>query len=106
MAFTIWTELPPTRVRSVLPPALRKRAGLLLHGDGPFTLVVFRGHDVILSREAAKALGRLDATDAVIAAGPNFTAEAHAVLAARGAQVVTEGDHYWTDESYTRIRQS
>ena len=105
MAFTVWTELPIARVRGVLPPTLRARAGLV-RGDGPFTLVVFRGHEVITSREAAKALARLGASDAVVAAGPNFTAEAHAVLAARGAQVVAEGDFYWTDASYARIRQS
>jgi hypothetical protein len=107
MAFTIWRALPPERIRGVLPPALRKRAGLL-RGDGPFALVVFRGHDVISSREVAKALGRLPRLEAgaVVAAGPDFTAEARDLLAAHGAQVLSEDDFFWTDASYVRIRQS
>src|SRR3712207_7000744 len=55
---TLFRSLSRERIRSVLPPALRERAGLL-RGDGPFALVVFRGHEVISSREVGTALGRL-----------------------------------------------
>ena len=107
MAFTIWRRLAPDRVRGTLSPALRRRAEPI-HGDGPFTLLAFRGHDVITSREVAKALGRLapDGADALIAAGPNFTVEARALLAARDAQLVTASEHPWTDLSYAAIRRS
>jgi hypothetical protein len=110
MAFTIWRRLAPDRVHGTLSPALRGRAEPI-RGDGPFTLIAFRGHDVITSREVAKALGRLapdgtDGADALIAAGPNFTAEARALLAARDAQLVTASEHPWTDLSYAAIRRS
>src|SRR3712207_63130 len=106
MAFTVWRDLPGERVRTVLPPPLRKRAGLL-HGAGPFTVVLFHAHDVVTSRAVTKALRKVgEAPHACVAAGVDFTAEARELLTARGAQVLAEREFQWTDASYAAIRQS
>lgn len=56
----------------------------------------------------AKALRRLDRAlgETVVAAGPNFTAEAREILAEWEVQILSEGEHHWTDASYARIRRS
>lgn len=105
MPFTITRDLARARLPAALPPRLRERAPLL-RGAGSVTLVLFRGAEVIGSREVAKALARLGPPPAgLVVAGPNFTAEAQALLAGVPAELLTEGEFFWTDQSFNTIRQ-
>lgn len=105
MPFTISRDLDRQRALAALPPVLRNRGAAMLPGDGPFTLVIFRGASVISSRRVRKALARIGEAPGVVAAGENFTAEAREALAGAGAHVVTLGDFHWTDARYAEIRQ-
>ncbi len=77
----------------------------MLPGDGPFTLVTFRGASVVSSRRVRKALDRVGPAPGVVAAGANFTTEAREALAGAGVHVLTLGDHPWTDARFAEIRQ-
>ena len=91
---------------ALLPQHHRQRARALVRGDGPFRLLTFSSSLVVPSRQVAKALERVPHDDqALVAAAHNFTAEARELLATRGATPITDGDFYWTDESYASIRQ-
>jgi hypothetical protein len=89
------------QVCGFLPADLLPRARHALRGPGPFTLVVFRGHGVVRSRTARKALDCIDgAIDPIVAAGVGFTAAAREALATRGATLVTGAplrEHAWSD---------
>lgn len=75
-------------------------------GGATYTLIVFGHSHVTNSGLARKAIRRLPArlTGRVLAVGSEFTAEAYAVLRARGAMFVTARDFHWTDKSYKSIR--
>ena len=106
MKWSVHDGLAFTALAALLPPHYRERARALLRGDGPFRLVAFSTSRVVTSRQVAKALdGVPDDGQALVAAAPNFTAEARDTLATRGGTPVTDGDYYWTDESYAGIRQ-
>ena len=109
MRVRILRAVDAARLADVLPPPLRRRLpGALLKG-GPYTVVIFPlAQDPVKSGAAARAVARLGDGDAgpVLAAAADFTADALAILAAKGATVVTVGDSHWTDESFERIRAS
>ena len=91
---------------ALLPPHYRERARALLRGDGPFRLLAFSTSRVVTSRQVARALDDVPRDgQALVAAAPNFTAEARDLLAAQEGTAVTDGDYFWTDESYMGVRQ-
>ena len=106
MKCSVHEGLSFTALAALLPPHHRERARALVRGDGPFRLLAFASSRVVPSRPVAKALDRVPHDEqALVAVGHNFTAEARDLLATRGATPVTDGDFYWTDESYASIRQ-
>jgi hypothetical protein len=109
MNFRIVRKVEAARLADLVPPPLRRRLpGTLLRG-GPYSVVVFPlSQDPVKSGAAAKAVARLGDGDAgpVLAFGAGFTADALAVLAARGISVVTVSDFHWTDQTFERIRTS
>jgi len=111
MKFRILPAVEAARLADLLPPPLRRRLPATLHKGGPYTVVLFpMNQDPVRSGAAARAVVRLGAAHAgaepVVAFGADFTAESHAILAARGVTVVSVGDSYWTDRSFERIRTS
>ena len=111
MKFHILRAVEASRLADVVPPPLRRRLPAALHRGGPYTVVLFpMNQDPVRSGAAARAVSRLGAAHAgaepVVAFGADFTAESHAILAARGVTVVSVGDTYWTDRSFERVRTS
>jgi len=109
MRFRVLRAVEAARLADLVPPPLRRRLPGPLLKHGPYTVLIFPlALDPVRSGAAAKAVARLGEADAdpVLAFGADFTADALAILAARGVAVVTVSDWYWTDESYERIRAS
>jgi hypothetical protein len=97
------------RLADIVPPPLRRRLPRSLLNHGPYTVLIFPlAMDPVRSGAAAKAVARLGEADSdqILAFGADFTADALAILTARGVAVVTVSDWYWTDQSYDRIRTS
>jgi len=97
-----------TEAARLAPPDYR---GLVRHivRDGLQYTVVLFPHDrthgpVTTSALVRRALGRIAPAERVLAIGADFTREATALLAERGAAVARIGEFGWTDESYTSIR--
>jgi hypothetical protein len=106
MSFTLSEALSFDKMSAMLPQSLRERAAALVQGSGPFLLLSFRGSDVVSSREVKKALQKLPAgRGELVAAAPNFTAEARELLSGHAATVISQGEFHWTDESYAQVRQ-
>ena len=106
MKATIYTRLAPGRAYAVLPPEYRQLVTVEDLGPGEHTVVQFppeRGV-AVLSRALRKALAQAGDTAPVIVFGPNFTAEARAVLASSQGQAYSIGEIYWTDASYSASR--
>ena len=101
--YAILGRLERSQIEGAVPPDFRAR---VLHAPIPagiYTVVLFehnRPRGVVTSAHAHRALRRIPGGDAVVAVGTDFTAEASAVLAARGAHIVRIGEFGWTDESY------
>lgn len=69
---------------------------------------VFKFPDgVVTGRSVSHALSKLPTPrGATILAGQSFTVEAMGVAKAYGCEVVAAQEYFWTDASYTAIRQS
>jgi hypothetical protein len=69
-------------------------------------VVFFPQSRVAVSSSVARALKRLGSLEGLpcIAFAPDATAEARALLAASGIQLLTLRDFGWTDERYNRVR--
>lgn len=105
MRFTVSRDLTGAQLRGRLPPRLRDRVPRALQEDGSYTLIVFRGPEVVSSALVRNAMERLTERDReLVAAGPNFTAEARQLLGTQGALLVSAGDLHWTDESVATVR--
>src|SRR5919202_1583028 len=100
MKYSISVGLTGAQVRGRIPPRLRRRVPNEVREDGTYSLIVFRGPEVVSSSAARRALDRLgEGEGQLVAAGPNFTTEARALLAERAAILVAAGDLHWTDSS-------
>lgn len=103
MKVTIYDQLLGARVGRVLPPAYRGLLPAPLAPDAPYSVLLFAhtARDVVPSAAVRRALRRLGAPAAggLVAVGIVFTAEALALLAEHGAQVVAQRVGRWTDAS-------
>ena len=77
---------------------------------GPYTVIAFpamRGEStsIVDSKVLAKALDKAKASgEPIVAVAHSFTAEARATLDAIGAQYFFTSDFYWSDASWSSIR--
>jgi len=77
---------------------------------GPYTVIAFPGMrgestSIVDSKIMAKALAKAKASgEPVVAVAHSFTAEARATLDAIGAQYFFTSDFYWSDASWSGIR--
>jgi hypothetical protein len=109
MKFRIIRAVESARLVDLLPPPLQRRLPGTLRRGGPYTVLVFPlSRDPVKSGAAAKAVARLGVCDPgpVLAFGAEFTADALAILTARGVAVVTVSDFHWTDQTFERVRTS
>jgi hypothetical protein len=109
MKVTIYAALAGARVANVVPPAYRALLPEGLDPEQRYSVLLFAhtARDVVPSAPVRRALRRLGeaAPGGIVAVGTTFTAEALALLAERGAQVMALRKGRWTDES-ARERQS
>lgn len=108
MKVTVYDRLLGARVGHVVPPAYRDLIPAPLEPAVPYSVLLFAhaARDVVPSAAVRRALRRLGTPPAggIVAVGTVFTAEALALLAEHGAQVVAQRKGRWTDES-ARERQ-
>ncbi len=108
MKATIYDRLQGDRVAHVVPPAYRDVLPSPLDPAASYSVLLFAhtARDVVPSAAVRRALRRLGAPAAggILAVGTVFTAEALALLAEQGAQVVAQRKGRWTDQS-ARERQ-
>lgn len=108
MSFRILQDLPAEKLNNAIPSAYRGMTDSIPGMGSSVTLVLFRASkgDVILSRTAHKALGRVGVPNGEtrIAIGGCFTTEAESALRKAGFHVLGLSELHWTDDAYMSLR--
>jgi hypothetical protein len=108
MKATIREHVPGKGLAEAVPPLYRDEIIKAIDPQSTYTLVLcaHNPRDVNLSSQLERAFKRvaLDTADKLIVVGAAFTAEAKALAATRGAQIISFHKTTWTDES-ARQRQ-
>lgn len=106
----ITSNVPPLKIRSHISPEFHELLDDSLLQAKLYTVISFPGmrgasSSIVDSKSLAKALHKcLPTNNGLFAVAHSFTAEAKDMLSNLNAVYFFTSDHYWSDESWARIR--